>query len=121
MTRDATRLVREAEGDFLFEHSVRVYQWAALAGRRKGPIFDPELLYVAALFHDFGLTDRYGQSHHSLEADGATPHVDFLRGHGVPEVSRENIWLCDRAPHDEWHFRQPSRPAAPVAEEPIWI
>lgn len=94
LTRDATRLVREAEGDFLFEHSVRVYQWAALAGRRKGLIFDPELLYVAALFHDFGLTDRYGQSHLRFEVDGANAARDFLRGHGVAEVSRENIWLA---------------------------
>ncbi|MDV4165856.1 HD domain-containing protein [Rhizobium johnstonii] len=94
LTRDATRLVREAEGDFLFEHSVRVYQWAALAGRRKGLIFDPELLYVAALFHDFGLTDRYGQSHLRFEVDGANAARDFLRGHAVAEVSRENIWLA---------------------------
>ncbi|WP_246711163.1 HD domain-containing protein [Rhizobium ruizarguesonis] len=94
LTRDATRLVREAEGDFLFEHSVRVYQWAALAGRRKGVPFDPEQLYVAALFHDFGLTDRYGQSHLRFEVDGANAARDFLRGHGVPEVSRENICLA---------------------------
>ena len=84
LTRDATRLVREAEGDFLFEHSVRVYQWAALAGRRKGLIFDPELLYVAALFHDFGLTDRYGQSHLRFEVDGANRNTDSSSSHQYP-------------------------------------
>ncbi|MGO4139292.1 HD domain-containing protein [Rhizobium brockwellii] len=94
LTRDATRLVREAEGDFLFEHSVRVYLWAALAGRRKGLPFDPELLYVVALFHDFGLTGRYGQSHLRFEVDGANAARDFLNSHRVSEASSENIWLA---------------------------
>ena len=94
LTREATRLVREAEGTLLFEHSVRVYQWAALAGRRKGLTFDPELLYVAALFHDFGLTSRYGHSHLRFEVDGANAARDFLRSHGVSADSSENIWLA---------------------------
>ncbi|MDV4183124.1 HD domain-containing protein [Rhizobium brockwellii] len=94
LTRDATRLVREAEGDFLFEHSIRVYLWAALTGRRKGLPFDPELLYVAALFHDFGLTGRYGQSHLRFEVDGANAARDFLNSHPVSEASSENIWLA---------------------------
>ncbi|MGO7019340.1 HD domain-containing protein [Rhizobium leguminosarum] len=94
LTRDATRLVRKAEGDFLFEHSVRVYLSASLAGGRKGLPFDPELLYVAALFHDFGLTGRYGQSHLRFEVDGANAARDFLNSRRVSEASSENIWLA---------------------------
>ena len=56
MARDAAQVIRDTEGDLLFQHSMRVYYWAALAGKRKGLTFDPELLYVAALFHDYGLT-----------------------------------------------------------------
>ena len=56
LARDAAQFIRDSEGDFLFQHSTRVYYWAALAGKRKGLTFDPELLYVAAMFHDFGLT-----------------------------------------------------------------
>ena len=56
MARDAAQVIRDTEGDLLFQHSMRVYYWAALAGKRKGLTFDPELLCVAALFHDYGLT-----------------------------------------------------------------
>src|SRR3954451_15854129 len=55
LARDVVEAIRNAEDDLLFQHSVRVYCWAALAGKRKGLTFDPELLYVAAMFHDYGL------------------------------------------------------------------
>ncbi|HEY4294133.1 HD domain-containing protein [Luteibacter sp.] len=94
MARDVTKLVRDAEGDLLFQHSVRVYYWAALAGKRKGLSFDPELLYVASMFHDFGLTSGYGTSHSRFEVDGANAARDFLRKHGVSDAESQNIWFA---------------------------
>jgi hypothetical protein len=94
LARDATKFIRDAEGDLLFQHSVRVYYWAALAGKRKGLTFDPGLLYVAAMFHDFGLTAGFGQSHLRYEVDGANSARDFLRNHGVSEADSQNIWLA---------------------------
>jgi hypothetical protein len=44
MAREATQFVRDTESDLLFQHSSRVYLWGALVGRRKGLVFDPELL-----------------------------------------------------------------------------
>jgi HD superfamily phosphodiesterase len=94
LARDAARLIRDTEGDFLYQHSVRVYYWAALAGKRKGLAFDPELLYVAAMFHDFGLTAAYGESHLRYEVDGANAARVFLREHGISEADSEKIWLA---------------------------
>ncbi|AOB33590.1 phosphohydrolase [Bordetella sp. H567] len=94
MARDAARLVRDAEGDFLFQHSTRVYYWGALAGKRRALNFDPELLYVAAMFHDYGLTAAYGQSHLRYEVDGANAARDFLRSHGVAEADAQGVWLA---------------------------
>jgi len=94
MVRDATKLIRDTEGDFLYQHSVRVYYWAALAGKRKGLTFDPELLYVAAMFHDFGLTAAYEKSHLRYEVDGANAARDFLRNHGASETDSQNMWLA---------------------------
>jgi HD superfamily phosphodiesterase len=94
LARDAAKLVRDAEGDFLYQHSLRVYYWAALAGKRKGLTFDPDLLYVAAMFHDFGLTSGYGASHLRYEVDGANAARNFLREHGVSEVESQKIWLA---------------------------
>src|ERR1700749_995609 len=85
LARDATKAIHDAEGDLLFQHSVRVYYWAALAGKRKGLSFDPDLLYVAAMFHDFGLTAAYGQSHLRYEVDGANAARDFLQKHGASD------------------------------------
>src|SRR5262245_48963829 len=85
MARGATELVRDTEGDLLFRHSMRVYLWSALSGQNRGLVFDPELLYVAAMFHDFGLTAGFQQSHLRFEVDGANTARDFLRGHNIPE------------------------------------
>ena len=61
MARAARQAIRNAEGELMYQHSIRVYYWAALAGQRKGLSFGPDLLYVAALFHDYGLTAVCGR------------------------------------------------------------
>lgn len=92
IAREATELVRDTESELLFLHSMRVYAWGALAGRREGLVFDPELLYVGALFHDLGLAERFGQSQLRFEVDGANAARDFLRMHGLPEHDIEKVW-----------------------------
>lgn len=103
MARDAAQVIRDTEGDLLFQHSMRVYYWAALAGKRKGLTFDPELLYVAALFHDYGLTAGYGESHLRYEVDGANAARDFLRSHGISEADGQSL-VCDCTAYDKWSF-----------------
>lgn len=94
LAREAAQFVRDAESEFLFHHSTRVYFWGALAGKRRGLNFDPELLYTAALFHDLGLTDGFQESHLRFEVDGANAARDFLRGHGVSGADIELVWLA---------------------------
>src|SRR5437879_13754751 len=52
MAREVTELVRDTENSLLFNHSSRVYYFSAATGKRKSLTFDPELLYVGAMFHD---------------------------------------------------------------------
>jgi hypothetical protein len=94
MAREVTQLVRDTESDLLFQHSTRVYFWAALTGRRKSLIFDPELLYVAAMFHDVGLTQSYRESQLRFEVDGANAARDFLRSHGLSEGDVDKVWMA---------------------------
>lgn len=94
LARAATDFVRDTESAMLFSHSMRVYLWAALAGQRDKLRFDPELLYVASMFHDFGLVERYHESHLRFEVDGANAARDFLRAHGMPEEDVRNVWLA---------------------------
>ena len=92
MARDLTQLIRDTEPDLLFHHSTRVYLFGALTGERKGLRFDPELLYVGAMFHDIGLTEAYRHSQLRFEVDGANAARDFLRSYGIPQASVEIVW-----------------------------
>jgi len=92
MAREATELVRDTESELLFLHSMRVYAWGALAGERLGLVFDPELLYVGAMFHDLGLAERFRGSALRFEVDGANAARDFLRSHGLREYDIDKVW-----------------------------
>jgi hypothetical protein len=92
MARDLTQLIRDTEPDLLFHHSTRVYLFGALTGGHKGLKYDPELLYVGAMFHDIGLTEAYRDSPLRFEVDGANAARDFLRAYGIPEASVEIVW-----------------------------
>src|SRR5882724_464386 len=92
MARDLTQFIRDTESDLLFHHSTRVYLFGALTGERKGLKFDPELLYVGAMFHDIGLTETFSHSQLRFEVDGANAARDFLHSYGIPEASVEIVW-----------------------------
>jgi hypothetical protein len=92
MARDLTQLIRDTESDLLFHHSTRVYLFGALTGQRRGLKYDPELLYVGAMFHDIGLTEGYRQSQNRFEVDGANAARDFLRGYGIAEAEVDVVW-----------------------------
>jgi HD domain len=92
LAREVTQFIRDTESDLLFHHSIRVYCWGALTGKRTGLSFDPELLYTAAMFHDIGLTASYENSQLRFEVDGANAARDFLRGQGISESDIETVW-----------------------------
>jgi hypothetical protein len=94
LVRRATKVVRDATDDALFNHCRRVYLWGTLQGRRRGIAADPELLYVGAMFHDLGLTERYRSTDQRFELDGADAAAAFLREHGVREDAVRNVWLA---------------------------
>jgi hypothetical protein len=89
---EVTQLIRDTEGDLLFNHSVRVFCWGVMTGNRMGLRFDPELLYTACMFHDIGLTARYENSQLRFEVDGANAARDFLQGHGISVGDIETVW-----------------------------
>ena len=93
LVREATEFIRSAEDDVLFHHSRRVFLFGALHGRRLGLQSDLELLYVGAMFHDLGLTARYGTSTQRFEMDGADAARDFLLEHGVEQSDADKVWL----------------------------
>jgi hypothetical protein len=92
MARAATELVRDTEPDLLYNHSRRVFLFGALSGERKKLKYDPELLYIGAMFHDMGLIDAYSSKKDRFEVDGANAARDFLTQYGVNEYDIEQVW-----------------------------
>ena len=92
LAQAASELVRDTESDLLFHHSARVYYFGALAGARQKLKFDSELLYVGAMFHDMGLTEKYHTTTERFEVDSANAARDFLRQHGIDQASIDVVW-----------------------------
>ena len=94
LAREIMELVQDTESPLLFHHSSRVYYWGALAGKRRGLRFDPELLYAGAMFHDMGLTRRYSSQTERFEVDGANAARDFLKAQKIAQSDIDLVWTA---------------------------
>jgi hypothetical protein len=94
LAREITELVRDIESPLLFHHSSRVYYFGALAGRRGGLVFDPELLYAGAMFHDMGLTAKHSSAQERFEVDSANAAREFLRSHDINRSDIDTVWTA---------------------------
>jgi hypothetical protein len=94
LAREAEALCREVSPEWLVNHGLRGYLWArVLAGIDGVRDYDDELLYVAAILHDLGLTERYGHPTPTAcftlaSADGA---CELAARHGYDEQRRETL------------------------------
>lgn len=72
----------------LMNHSIRSYLFAAAHGQANGIAFDAELLYVAAILHDMGLTPEFDS--HSVPFEEAGGHLAWAvtAGAGWPQERR---------------------------------
>jgi len=93
MANEATVFIQDAESPVLYHHSRRTYLFGVLHGRRLGIEADPELLYVAAMFHDLGLVEGHRNLTQRFEVDGADAARDFLLSHDVPADAVRLVWL----------------------------
>jgi len=92
LAKEAADILREYSTDLLFNHSMRVYLFAAEQGRQQKLRFDPELLYVASAFHDFGLIKKFSSQNERFEVDGANAARQFLTAHDVPGEQIQIVW-----------------------------
>jgi hypothetical protein len=94
LASDATELVRSNTTDVIYHHSRRVFWFGSLQGRNRGLSWDPELLYIGAMFHDLGLNEEYRHSGRRFEVDSADEARRFLQGHGLPDDSIRRVWTA---------------------------
>ncbi|WP_069871679.1 HD domain-containing protein [Streptomyces malaysiensis] len=94
LAREATELIRDTTDELIYHHSRRVYFFGSLQGRGRDLSFDPELLYLGAMFHDVGLNEEFHGSGRRFEVDSAYEAKRFLQAHGVPEDSIRRVWTA---------------------------
>jgi hypothetical protein len=92
VAREATEFVHDVSTQLLFDHSRRVFLWGSLQGEKLGLDYDPELLYVGAMFHDVGLLAGQRSEHERFEIDGANAARAFLERHGLPAERVMTVW-----------------------------
>ena len=94
LANEATELVRDTAPQLIYHHSRRVYWFGSLQGRKRGLSFDPELLYIGAIFHDLGLNEKFRTAGRRFEVDSADEARRFLQRQGVPEDSIRRVWTA---------------------------
>lgn len=94
LAREATELVRDTSSPLLFDHCRRVFLWGSLRGREEGLQYDPELLYVGAMFHDLGLTERFRRTDQRFEIDAADEARRFLAANGIAAEDADLVWTA---------------------------
>jgi hypothetical protein len=92
--RSATELIFDTTGPLIYHHSRRVFLFGSLHSRWLGIDPDPELLYVAALFHDVGLTPAYRSKTQRFELDSADAARSFLIMSSFSEAEADVVWTA---------------------------
>ncbi|MFC8381222.1 HD domain-containing protein [Nocardia sp. NPDC057272] len=91
----AVGLVATVTEPAIANHSIRSYLFGRLAAQRLGADpgrdFDPDLLFLATVLHDVGLSD-YADRRYRFEVDGADAAAEFMsaRGYAAPDV--DAVW-----------------------------
>jgi hypothetical protein len=91
LAREIQEFIRDTETELLFNHSSRVYYFAALAGKQRDLHFDAELLYAGTMFHDIGLMPSHSTDKR-FEVDGANAAAKFLKERGIAQQDIDNVW-----------------------------
>ena len=91
LVRRALEYAQARSEPFLFNHAVRSWLFAVRLGQLQVTAHDPEVLAVATLLHDLGLTDCC-TGPRRFEIEGADAAREFARQSGVDERRAQLIW-----------------------------
>jgi len=89
--RASVEVARKYCSTALFNHCARSFFLAADAGRQRGMEVDDELLYVAAMLHDIGLTAPFDSHTLPFEHAGGELAWVFAAGAGWPPTRRARL------------------------------
>jgi len=76
---------------FLFNHVMRSWLFGIVLAESAAIAPDAELLALAAILHDLGLTERYN-GENRFEVDGANAARKFLKERGISAQQTQLVW-----------------------------
>jgi hypothetical protein len=91
LVRNAMELARGLLEPFLFNRVMRSWLFGVVLSEGAEHAPDAELLAVAAVLHDLGLTDRYTGANR-FEVDGANAARVFLSDQGISAHQMQLVW-----------------------------
>jgi len=94
VAKQAALVCQQVSPAFLLNHCHRTYLWGHLIAKARSLPFDDELLYVAALLHDLGLTAAYagcGEHAECFSLDSAQGAGAFARQAEWPRERQEAL------------------------------
>jgi hypothetical protein len=91
LSRKAAALAARAHAPALLNHVHRTWWFGEFIGRQRSMKYDRELVYVASLLHDLGLSHHHAGDKR-FEVDGADAAGRFLREHDYPMDKTELVW-----------------------------
>jgi len=91
---ESARFLLETTSPLIYHHSRRVFFFGQLHAHRLGVKPDPELLYLAAMFHDTGLATPFSDAEQRFEVDGADHARKFLLERGFSAAAADTVWTA---------------------------
>src|SRR5262245_37433003 len=82
---------RKLSEDYLFNHAMRSWLFAAKIGHIKAIEYDHEIVAVGTILHDIGLTAGVSGSN-PFEVNGANAALSFVKERGFSDHQAQLIW-----------------------------
>jgi hypothetical protein len=91
LARKAATLAEQAHSKVLLNHVHRTWWFAEFIGRRREMKYDREIVYIASLLHDLGLSPSHAADKR-FEVDGADAASRFLLENKYPKSKADVVW-----------------------------
>jgi hypothetical protein len=91
LARKAATLAEQAHSKVLLNHVHRTWWFAEFIGKKREMKYDRELVYIASVLHDLGLSEKHAADKR-FEVDGADAASKFLHTHEYPKAKTDIVW-----------------------------
>ena len=91
LVKEAIDLAQTYSAPYLFNHVMRSWLFGAAVAAKTHSQADPELVALAAVLHDLGLTKQFAGAER-FEVDGANAARSFLVGRGIGPREVQLVW-----------------------------